>query len=136
MFLGLLLSSCFPGEGFFEQQQLDDGIIEEVSVQLVGETTEANLSSSSTVTQKITVPEGSSIEGATLSIPPGAFLTVDMTIRIEETVSIASLQDGDQVEYSNYAAVGYANDAGVEKLSEPMTIQIPLSGFFNLRTGR
>ncbi len=122
----MLLASCFPGEGFFEQQEINAEQVEEISVQLVGETATANLSSSSTITQKITVPEGSSIQGASLAIPPGT-LSVDMAINIEETISIASLQGGDQVEYSNYAAVGYSNNAGVEQVSQPMTLQIPLS---------
>ena len=121
-----LLSACFPGDAFFTQSHEEGVNVEEVKVQLVGEAAQASMSATSTVTQKITVPEGSTIQGATLAIPPGA-LNVDMTVSIEETVSITSLQGGEEVENGSFAAIGVTNSAGVEKLSAPMTIQIPLS---------
>ena len=120
------LIGCFPGGSFFEQAASHANQENDVAVAITGDTTSAQVSVSSTVSQKISVPDDSSLNGASLSIPPGA-LTVNLTVSIEETVAITSLTADEEVEYASYAAMGVSNSAGVESLSKPMTIQIPLS---------
>ena len=126
------LSACFPGEGFFEQAQISAEATQDVGVQMVGETSVAQVFAGANVTQSIEVPEGSPLEGTSLSIPPGA-LNVSMNITIQEAVtpatdaSLGSL--GIVSADTSSVATVFSNDAGVTAFSDGAagTIQVTTS---------
>ena len=123
------LSACFPGGGFFEQAQLSSDATQAISVQTVGETTVAQVYTGANITQTMTVPEGSPLEGTGLSIPPGA-LNVSMTISIEEAVTPATDSSlgalGIASAETDSIATVFSNDAGVTSFAEGTagTIQV------------
>ncbi|SMF26272.1 hypothetical protein [Pseudobacteriovorax antillogorgiicola] len=124
-----LLLGCFPGEGFFEQEAANLDSIQEVGVQVVGETSVAQVFAGANVTQSIEVPEGSPLEGTSLSIPPGA-LNISMNITIEEAVTPAtdgSLGDlGIVGADTDSIATVFSNDQNVKGFADGMagTIQV------------
>jgi len=123
-----LLSSCFPGEGFFEQTSSSSDT-QEMAVSSVGEVSVASVFAGASLTQSISVPEGSPLSGTSLSIPPGA-LSVSMNITIQEAVTPASDSNLNSLgvtgaDTSTMATV-FANDQGVDAFSDGMagTIQV------------
>ena len=136
--LSILVSSCFPGSDFFEQASIDSNEILSVGVNVVGEVTSALIDPSSGITQTVEVPDGSTLEGTSLSIPAGA-LNVSMSISIEEVQSPASdislAELGIESADTSSVATVFSNDQGVDQFSgsEAGTIQVQTSSTTSLR---
>lgn len=124
-----LTSSCFPGEGFFEQSNLDSDSVQAVGVNIVGETSVAEVSADANITQNISVPSGSPLEGTSLSLPPGA-LAVDMTIVIQESMTPATDENlgglGIVGATTNSIATTISNDQNIDSFANgnAATLQI------------
>jgi hypothetical protein len=90
-----ILTSCFDGPSFLKQPQSTDfinhGSVSKASIAAISEdgVETAFIKSGGNITQEITVGGDSAVAGTIVSFPPGS-LGIDMSIAIEEGLSVAT----------------------------------------------
>ena len=81
-----LLIAC-SGPGFFKKQENDDVVVSLDSTVVSEGVVVAQVSSTSSVSQLLSITSGDELAGSTLTIPPGS-LAIDMNIVMEPGASM------------------------------------------------